>query len=38
MHTLIKGSTLSLIPESGHMTFVDQPALYVKVVNDFLSH
>jgi proline iminopeptidase len=25
MHTLIKGSTLSLIPESGHMTFVDQP-------------
>ena len=38
MHALIKGSTLSLIPESGHMTFVDQPALYVKVVNDFLSH
>ena len=38
MHTMIKGSTLSLIPESGHMTFVDQPALYVKVVNDFLSH
>ena len=38
MHTLIKGSTLSLIPESGHMTFVDQPTLYVKVVNDFLSH
>ena len=38
MHTKIKGSTLSLIPESGHMTFVDQPGLYVKVVNDFLSH
>jgi len=38
MHTLIKGSTLSLIPESGHMTFVDQPTLYVKVVSDFLSH
>ena len=38
MHTLIKRSTLSLIPESGHMTFVDQPTLYVKVVSDFLSH
>jgi proline iminopeptidase len=37
MHGLIKGSTLRLIPESGHMTFVDQPDLYVKVVNDFLS-
>jgi proline iminopeptidase len=37
MHGLIKGSTLSLIPESGHMTFVDQPALYVKVVNEFLG-
>lgn len=38
MHELIKGSTLSVIPESGHMTFVDQPTLYVKVVNDFLAH
>jgi proline iminopeptidase len=37
MHRLIKGSMLSLIPEAGHMTFVDQPTLYVKVVNDFLS-
>jgi proline iminopeptidase len=33
----IKGSTLSVIPQSGHMTFVDQPSLYVKVINDFLG-
>jgi len=38
MHKAIKGSTLSVIPESGHMTFVDQPTLYVKVVNEFLAH
>ena len=37
MHKAVKGSTLTVIPESGHMTFVDQPTLYVKVVNDFLT-
>ena len=37
MHKAIKGSVLSVIPESGHMTFVDQPRLYVKVVDDFLA-
>ena len=37
MHKAVKGSTLRVIPESGHMTFVDQPTLYVKVVTDFLT-
>lgn len=29
MHELIKGSQLVVLPKSGHMTFVDQPALFV---------
>ncbi len=37
MHKAVKGSTMTVIPESGHMTFVDQPTLYVKVVTDFLT-
>jgi proline iminopeptidase len=36
MQGLIPGSKLVVFPESGHMTFVDQPGLFVKAVDDFL--
>ncbi len=36
MHDKIAGSTLVVLPQSGHMAFVDQPARYIKSVNDFL--
>lgn len=32
----IPGSLLAVIPEAGHMTFVDQPALYLRAVDEFL--
>jgi proline iminopeptidase len=35
MHRLIPGSVLTVLPESGHMTFVDQPAMFLKAVDDF---
>ena len=37
MHAKIEGSTLVIVPRSGHMTFVDQPALFVKTVTDFVN-
>jgi proline iminopeptidase len=37
MHERIPGSRLVVFPESGHMTFVDQPSLFVKTVEEFLS-
>jgi proline iminopeptidase len=36
MHNLIPGSKLVVFPKSGHMTFVDQPDLFVKTIHDFL--
>jgi proline-specific peptidase len=36
MQEKIAGSRLVVLPESGHMTFVDQPALFVKTIDDFL--
>ena len=36
MQSLIPGSKLVVFPESGHMTFVDQPALFISAVNGFL--
>lgn len=38
MHDLIAGSRLVVFPESGHMTFVDQPALFLKAVDEFLRN
>jgi len=32
----IAGSKLVVLPKSGHMTFVDQPDIFVRTVNDFL--
>jgi len=36
MHDKIPGSKLVIYPQSGHMTFVDQPVLFVQSVNEFL--
>ena len=36
MHDRIAGSKLVILPESGHMTFVDQPNLFIKSVDDFV--
>jgi proline iminopeptidase len=37
MHKLIAGSKLVILPDSGHNTFVDQPAMFLKSVADFLK-
>ncbi len=36
MNALIPGSRLVVLPKSGHMTFVDQPGLYLRAVDGFL--
>jgi proline iminopeptidase len=36
MHSKIPGSTLVVLPKSGHMTFVDQPELFIDTVDAFL--
>jgi proline iminopeptidase len=36
MHQKIAGSKLVILPQSGHMTFVDQPDLFVHAVDTFL--
>lgn len=37
MHEKIPGSKLAIMPQSGHMAFVDQPNLYIETVADFLK-
>jgi proline iminopeptidase len=37
MNALITGSKLVVLPQSGHMTFVDQPRLFIDAVQGFLS-
>jgi proline iminopeptidase len=37
MHEKIAGSQLVILPNSGHMNFVDQPDLWQKSVEDFLG-
>jgi proline iminopeptidase len=37
MHDKIAGSELVILPNSGHMNFVDQPDLWQKSVEDFLG-
>lgn len=37
MNRLIPGSKLVVLPESGHMTFVDQPGMFLDTVQAFLS-
>ncbi len=36
MHEKIPGSKLVIFPQSGHMTFVDQPNMFIKAIDDFL--
>ena len=36
MHQKIVGSRLVILPKSGHMTFVDQPDLFIGAVDSFL--
>ena len=36
MHGRIAGSLLVILPKSGHMTFVDQPSLFLSAVDQFL--
>ena len=36
MHDLIPGSKLVVIPDAGHMNFVDQPVLFRKAIDDFV--
>jgi proline iminopeptidase len=37
MHEKIAGSKLVILPQSGHMTFVDQPTMFVKEVSEFVN-
>jgi proline iminopeptidase len=37
MHARIPGSKLVILPGSGHMTFVDQPSLFLEAVQGFLA-
>jgi len=36
MHEKIAGSKLVVLPKSGHMTFVDQPGVFLRAVEEFL--
>lgn len=36
MHDKIAGSKLVILPKSGHMTFVDQPTMFISAVERFL--
>jgi proline iminopeptidase len=36
MHEKIPGSKLVVLPKSGHMTFVDQPSMWLSAVDSFL--
>jgi proline iminopeptidase len=38
MHEKIAGSQLVILPNSGHMTFVDQPERFLRAVRDFVAH
>jgi pimeloyl-ACP methyl ester carboxylesterase len=37
MNAKIAGSKLVILPNSGHMNFVDQPDLYQRTIEDFLG-
>jgi len=36
MNGMIPGSKLVIFPKSGHMTFVDQPTLFISTIDEFL--
>lgn len=37
MNELIPASKLVILPRSGHMTFVDQPSMFIKAVSEFIQ-
>lgn len=37
MHEKIAGSKLVILPKSGHMTFVDQPNMFIQTVSEFVN-
>jgi pimeloyl-ACP methyl ester carboxylesterase len=37
MNTLIPGSKLTVLPKSGHLTFVDQNEMFLRAVGDFVK-
>jgi proline iminopeptidase len=37
MHQRISGSKIVIVPQSGHMTFIDQPTFFLKNVGEFLG-
>jgi proline iminopeptidase len=37
LHEGIPGSELHIVPDAGHMSFVEQPGDYIQVVRDFLA-
>jgi proline iminopeptidase len=37
MNSKIAGSKLVLVPNSGHMTFEDQPSFFIKALSDFVN-
>jgi len=37
MNARIPGSRLVVLPKSGHMTFVDQPGMFIRAVDEFLN-
>ena len=37
MHEKIAGSKLEILPNAGHMNFVDQPVMWQKTVEGFLG-
>src|SRR5437868_1966253 len=37
MHARIGGSKITILPKAGHMTFVDQTAMFVEAVNNFVG-
>ena len=37
LHAGIAGSELVILPEAGHMTFVEQPGMYLAAVRDFFA-
>jgi proline iminopeptidase len=37
MHAKIAGSKLVILPDSGHMTFVDQPGKFLSAVSEFVA-
>jgi len=38
MHEKITGSQLVILPRSGHMTFIDQPEMFLRAIGDFVAH